>query len=578
MPAASSPSPHPATGGGAERPARIDCQAALRPTRLKHATLRSAAPRRCAVLSQATWTCLHGLREFAQNRWLKKLQRAARTMHRRLTSSGSVALGCGLLAASFGTIDGLDWLSGRGRLVGWSQNLATAPLAALCFVLAGIGIASAASRRRLIARVLAALLVVLVLCNLGLHALNAEGLPAEWLVGDARSRHAVMSWATSLCFALAAISLLCADAEKGVLSTVATVAASAGLVIIAVSLVGILFDVRSIYSVTFFVGHALSSGLAFLLCFVGLLLLEPKRGWVSILLDTGAGSIAARRLLPLMICVVVGVCYAGYRMIAQGLLPLALVVSIIAALTALLLGASVLWAGRRLNEREAEIARVTTELEIYARDRDLLLREVNHRVKNNLAQIHSMLGLQARRIADPAARQALGDMRGRIEALSTLHRILLAKNNPSTLLADDYLTELCRKIEEAFDAEGRGIRIRVEADRIPLQLDFAISTGMLVNELASNAVKHAFSAAQGGTVDVRFASTDALSCELSVADDGCGLKRPRQGEASPADEHPEADGGLGTKIINALVAQLRGSMEVSHGIGTHYLIRMPVGR
>ena len=490
-------------------------------------------------------------------------------MRHRLRSAESVAMCCGVIVASFGALDCLDWLSGSGVLVARSSYTATAPLTALCFLCTGVAIVFAVRRQYRTARLLAAAVAALVVFNLGLFAIGGEKWPAEMFsLRSSQEQHAVMSWATSLCFALAVLAIWLFHARPRRWVAVAAVSASIGLVMITVSLLGMLFDVGAIDSVPFFVGHALSSALAFLVCFIGLLMLRPARSWTSVLLGRGAGSVMARWQFPFTILIPVVLCYGGYQMMSDGALPAAMVVSIIAALSSLFLGASVLWSGHLVNEREARLADMMRKMELYAHDRDLLLREVNHRVKNNLAQVHAMLGLQARRVADPAARQGLIDMKGRIEALSTLHRILLANGNPSTLCASEYFTALCERIDEGLGAGQRGIHIAVDADRVPLQLDFAISVGMLLNELASDAIKHAF-AESGGTVDVGFRLVGRDRCELSVADDGSGLERPA--------ERGRED-GVGMKIIQAIVAQLRGSIEVSHEQGRRYSIRMPVGR
>ncbi|NDW05435.1 sensor histidine kinase [Jiella pacifica] len=498
------------------------------------------------------------------------LQPVRIAMRRRLRYAETFTMCCGILVASFGALDWLDWLSGSGLLAAGSRYTATAPLAALCFFITGIAIVAAVRWNSRTARLLAAAVAVVVVFNLFLFAFGAAAWPARALsFHSSGAEHAVMSWATSLCFALAALSIWLFSANRRRWVAVAAVAASIGLVTIAVSLLGILFDVGAIYSVPFFVGHALSSALAFLVCFTGLLMLRPARSWTSILLGRGAGSMMARWLFPFTILIPVVLCYAGYRMMVDEMLPAAVVASIIAALSSLLLGASVLRSGHLVNEREVRLAEMMRKMELYAQDRDLLLREVNHRVKNNLAQVHAMLGLQARRVADPAARQELIDMKGRIEALSTLHRILLANDNPSTLCASEYFTALCERIDEELGAGQRGIRIAVDADRVPLQLDFAISAGMLLNELASRAIKRGLAATGGGTVDVRFRLVGHDGCELSVRDDGSGLERL-------AERGSEDD--LGIKIIQAIVAQLRGSVEVSNEPGTRISIRMPVGR
>lgn len=194
--------------------------------------------------------------------------------------------------------------------------------------------------------------------------------------------------------------------------------------------------------------------------------------------------------------------------------------------------------------------------------RDLLLREVYHRVKNNLQVIDSLLIMQARELADPAARDAVLGLRSRVYALGLVHHQLMGSPNLSTFDIAPFLRELSANVVEGGAAGG--IQLKVEAAPLEVGLDFAIPLGLLVTELVTNALKHAFPTGTG-RIDVLLERSEDGQVALIVADNGQGY---RIDEAA-------ASAGLGARIIKGLVAQLGGTMTMQAENGTRCEIRVP---
>lgn len=215
----------------------------------------------------------------------------------------------------------------------------------------------------------------------------------------------------------------------------------------------------------------------------------------------------------------------------------------------------------RVRERTAELAASNADLSAAVAQKNLLLREVYHRVKNNLQQVDALIAMQKRR-APAEAHGPLEDTRRRISALGLVHQQLLESVDHATFNLDGFIGDLCRSIGFAMDARRRGIVLRVEADPFPIDLDLAIPLGLLANELISNAFKHAFPDGRTGTIVVEARAT-AKGLRLEVRDDGVGYDPAVTGAPS-----------VGRQIIGALTAQLRGRMSVESGVGT--IIRLDV--
>jgi two-component sensor histidine kinase len=211
---------------------------------------------------------------------------------------------------------------------------------------------------------------------------------------------------------------------------------------------------------------------------------------------------------------------------------------------------------------------VVAERTLALTQRDILLREVYHRVKNNLQIIDSFLVMQSRHLSDPAARAALLSLRRRVYALGLVHHQLMGSTNLRTFDVAPFLRELSLNILEG--GAGRDVTLSVEAAAMDVGLDFAIPLGLLVTELVTNSLKHAFPSGSGN-ISVSLQRADNGEVALIVADDGQGhIDHPRIGEVSAV----RSTTGLGSSIIAGLVAQLRGTMTMKSDPGTRAEIRV----
>jgi PAS domain S-box-containing protein len=196
-------------------------------------------------------------------------------------------------------------------------------------------------------------------------------------------------------------------------------------------------------------------------------------------------------------------------------------------------------------------------------DKNTLLKELYHRVKNNLQLIISMFSLQIRTLADSPARQALQEAAGRVRTMALVHERLYQSRTLSSISLDDYITELCEQIAVAASAPQRGIAVRVEAAPVEIGLDVAVPLGLLLNELVSNSLKHGYPEGRHGEVLVRIVRGEGDTMCLTVGDDGIGL---------PANFDRTSTKTLGLKLVSALSDQLRAhfSLEnraIEHGGG-----------
>lgn len=193
-------------------------------------------------------------------------------------------------------------------------------------------------------------------------------------------------------------------------------------------------------------------------------------------------------------------------------------------------------------------------------EKTALLNEIHHRVKNSLQVIASVLNLQARS-SSPEVAQALAESQGRVKAMALIHQLLYEDNDFSQVSLARYLRKLCGLMRETFQ-HGRGrIRLRTEIPDSGLKLDLqrAIPCGLIVNELITNALRHAFPEPRNGTITVSLGEAPDGAPMLAVADDGIGL---------PPEIGPNSGGSLGFRLISLLAEQARGRLNIARTGGT----------
>ncbi len=214
---------------------------------------------------------------------------------------------------------------------------------------------------------------------------------------------------------------------------------------------------------------------------------------------------------------------------------------------------------RDITERKENQERLKAALA----ERELLLREVHHRVKNNLQLIISMLRLEAQRNNEECERAALEAARLRVEAISLTYERLLQESNLANVRMDLYVEKLVGVLREVVSMPN----VTVDVAPVWFEIDRAIPFGLLLNELLTNCGKHAFSAERAAArVEVRLSEVDNRDFTLSVVDNGIGLP----GDLDTA--NPET---LGLQLVQALAAQMEGAISFSGDEGTRVAVRFP---
>jgi PAS domain S-box-containing protein len=196
-------------------------------------------------------------------------------------------------------------------------------------------------------------------------------------------------------------------------------------------------------------------------------------------------------------------------------------------------------------------------------EKEVLLKEVYHRVKNNLQVVSSLFNLQLRTLPEGEARTALRESANRVRAMALVHEKLYRSSNLSSIALDSYIEDMCRQLGTLGAVSQRDIRITTELEPIEIGLEMAVPVGLQLNELISNSLKHGFPDDRPGNLHIRLArrapGSDTIT--LEVTDDGVGL---------PAGLNPRTSTSLGLKLVASLAAQIDGEFDIaSRDDGTH---------
>jgi len=214
------------------------------------------------------------------------------------------------------------------------------------------------------------------------------------------------------------------------------------------------------------------------------------------------------------------------------------------------------------------LVREVTSLKLAeeARRKEILLKEIHHRVKNNLQVISSLLALQASATQDPVTRELLGESRNRVRSMGLIHEKLYLSGDERGMSFGAYVQDLAAHLRHSYEGESSSVAVNVEMEEISLNMDLSVPCGLLITELLSNALKYAFPSGRKGTVVVGLKRSGAHQLTLSVSDDGVGF---------PAEVDIHAPSTLGLRIVNTLTGQLRGTLAIRRTPGTTIEITFP---
>jgi PAS domain S-box-containing protein len=205
------------------------------------------------------------------------------------------------------------------------------------------------------------------------------------------------------------------------------------------------------------------------------------------------------------------------------------------------------------------------QIKISLHEKEVLLKEIHHRVKNNMQVITSLLSLQSKTIRDEHALTVFQDSQNRVKSMALIHETLYQSEDLSRIDFADYLQKLVAHVRRSYRIRPEAVKINVNVDDVSLPIDTAVPCGLIINELASNSLKYAFPAETQGEINITFSRADAQYV-LRVSDTGVGL---------PDDFDPDRGNSLGMKLVRMLTGQLCGEMECRNGVGTTFEIKFP---
>ena len=215
-----------------------------------------------------------------------------------------------------------------------------------------------------------------------------------------------------------------------------------------------------------------------------------------------------------------------------------------------------------------DLVRAEKQVKASLRDKEVLLQEIHHRVKNNMQIIASLINLQASLITDETASQALQESQNRIRTMALIHERLYRSSDLASMDFAQYVRELVGYVTSSYRPQSGLVNITIRVSEMSLSLDAAIPCGLIINELVSNSLKHAFPDGRSGQIEIEMYTEKNHDCVLSVRDNGVGF---------PPEIDPRTTQTLGLQLVVGLAAQLKGSFEwLSRPGATSVLIRFPL--
>jgi len=210
-----------------------------------------------------------------------------------------------------------------------------------------------------------------------------------------------------------------------------------------------------------------------------------------------------------------------------------------------------------------ELLEVEEKIRASLKEKEVLLKEIHHRVKNNLQIVSSLLYMQAAKTEHPGAVSALKESRARIKSMALIHERLYQSPNLASVDMGAYTRNLVSDLQHAYRSEEHSVRLTVKIDDIPLGITEAIPCGLIINELVSNALKHAFPKGKEGEITIELQKRDTNRFVLTISDSGSGF---------PENIDPRNSPSLGLTLVNSLVEQLGGTIELDRREGTTFTI------
>ena len=223
------------------------------------------------------------------------------------------------------------------------------------------------------------------------------------------------------------------------------------------------------------------------------------------------------------------------------------------------------WGYRTKQRSNALLAEKNDIIERSLQEKEVLLREIHHRVKNNLQVISSLLSLQSRRVQDQSVQEAILEGRNRVRSMAMIHQDLYQTENLTTIDVGQYIDKLTRNLFASYNIEPERIEMDTDIEPLQLDVDVLIPLGLILNELITNSLKYAFPQSRPGKIEVSL-QKEAGQLKLQVTDNGVGM---------PEDFDPMRSTSMGYQLISSFVRKLKGVLELKHREGTQVLLSIP---
>lgn len=220
-----------------------------------------------------------------------------------------------------------------------------------------------------------------------------------------------------------------------------------------------------------------------------------------------------------------------------------------------------------VDQRAAQLRQSNEQLKLSVQEKEILLKEVHHRVKNNLNVIISLLSLQSKSFDDPEVIQVFENSKNRIYSIALVHEQLYQSQTFYQINCRNYIKQLVSSLFYSCSDSSGQIKLTFEVDEIYLNIETAIPCGMIINELVTNAIKYAFSDHRSGEIKIILKAEELQKYHLIIRDNGMGL---------PAEFDWEKTSSLGLTLVRLLMKQLDGSVELkqnSTGVAFHLTFR-----
>lgn len=331
-------------------------------------------------------------------------------------------------------------------------------------------------------------------------------------------------------------------------------------------------------------GMSVQGAAAFFLLGAGLLCVRTERGLTAVLRSQTPGGILARLLMltPTVVLLMMGLVYMALRRSgtvyqAIGTWALLMTNSLVVTLLVWAVAHALHRVGLerdeahhtledRVQQRTSELTQANAALHMALAEKEILLKEVHHRVKNNLQVICSILSLQSSYVADEYSRGLFEECQNRVKSMGLVHEKLYRTPNLATIDFAQHVRDLASMLVRSYTTASERIRLETDTEPVTVDMDTAIAASLILNELVTNAQKHAFADGRTGTLRVSLRTGESQRISLSVSDDGPGL---------PAGFDWQKSRSLGLKIVRSLTRQMHGEIRVKPAPGTSFTILFP---